>query len=289
MSALSSKVLGQDQTEELSDQIVAFVCMFATMVIQWSWAGGSLCSWFQLFSHEAALPSISGACAEFHVSVFLVSCINGAVCGCMLQWLNRMLQGMWPYYDKAIGAAIKEAVEPMMEQYKPPGLIKKIYFAKLTFGDAPMRIDNVWVEDEGEQHVLLEVRSLPTTCSSQLSPSFSGLKCSLSRHWLCAAWIASALAADPLIFRPSWRACSIVLLHLCLLIAGLGQCNGSWPLRLQANHLPSLLTLLSMAVRGQSCRYSASCELCPYQLDGVHKVKQHYQESAMSEQLLQWV
>ena len=74
-----------------------------------------------------------------------------------VQWLNRMLQGMWPYYDKAIGAAIKEAVEPMMEQYKPPGLIKKIYFAKLTFGDAPMRIDNVWVEDEGEQHVLLEV------------------------------------------------------------------------------------------------------------------------------------
>ncbi len=79
--------------------------------------------------------------------------------GCTLQWLNRMLQGMWPYYDKAIGAAIKEAVEPMMEQYKPPGLIKKIYFAKLTFGDAPMRIDNVWVEDEGEQHVLLEVQS----------------------------------------------------------------------------------------------------------------------------------
>jgi len=76
------------------------------------------------------------------------------------QWLNRMLQGMWPYYDKAIGAAIKEAVEPMMDQYKPPGLIKKIYFAKLTFGDAPFRIDNVWVEDEGEQHVLLEVCAL---------------------------------------------------------------------------------------------------------------------------------
>ena len=53
--------------------------------------------------------------------------------------------------------AIKEAVEPMMEQYKPPGLIKRIYFSKLTFGDAPLRIDNVWVEDEGEQHVLLEV------------------------------------------------------------------------------------------------------------------------------------
>lgn len=87
------------------------------------------------------------------------------MCACT-QWLNRMLQGMWPYYDKAIGAAIKEAVEPMMEQYKPPGLIKKIYFAKLTFGDAPIRIDNVWVEDEGENHVLLEVRCTTLACWS---------------------------------------------------------------------------------------------------------------------------
>ena len=73
-----------------------------------------------------------------------------------------MVQGMWPYYDKAIGAAIKEAVEPMMDQYKPPGLIKKIYFSKLTFGESPICIDNVWVEDEGEDHVLMEVTQLPS-------------------------------------------------------------------------------------------------------------------------------
>ena len=48
-----------------------------------------------------------------------------------------------------------------MDQYKPPGLIKKIYFSKLTFGESPIRIDNVWVEDEGEDHVLLEVTQLP--------------------------------------------------------------------------------------------------------------------------------
>ncbi len=44
-----------------------------------------------------------------------------------------------------------------MEQYKPPGLIKKIYFKNLSFGDAPFKIENAWVEDEGEKHVLLEV------------------------------------------------------------------------------------------------------------------------------------
>ena len=52
---------------------------------------------------------------------------------------------------------LQETVEPLMEQYKPPGLIKKIYFKNLSFGDAPFKIENAWVEDEGEKHVLLEV------------------------------------------------------------------------------------------------------------------------------------
>ena len=73
------------------------------------------------------------------------------------EWLNRILGELWPYYDKAIAKAVKDAVEPLMEQYKPPGLIKRIYFKTLTFGDAPFRIENIWVEDEGEDHVLLEV------------------------------------------------------------------------------------------------------------------------------------
>lgn len=47
-----------------------------------------------------------------------------------------------------------------MEQYKPPGLIKKIYFKNLSFGDAPFKIENAWVEDQGEKHVLLEVSLL---------------------------------------------------------------------------------------------------------------------------------
>ena len=52
---------------------------------------------------------------------------------------------------------VQETVEPLMEQYKPPGLIKKMYFKNLSFGDAPFKIENVWVEDEGEKHVLMEV------------------------------------------------------------------------------------------------------------------------------------
>jgi hypothetical protein len=81
---------------------------------------------------------------------------------------------MWPYYDKAAGQAIRETVEPILEQYKPPGLIKRIYFKTLTFGDAPIRIDNVWVEDEGEEHVTMEARRPPRARRRAQARAFAG-------------------------------------------------------------------------------------------------------------------
>jgi hypothetical protein len=48
---------------------------------------------------------------------------------------------MWPYYDRGICKVVKDVVEPIMEQYKPPGVIKKIYFSEFTFGDAPFRVE----------------------------------------------------------------------------------------------------------------------------------------------------
>jgi hypothetical protein len=48
-------------------------------------------------------------------------------------------------------------VEPLLDAYKPPGLVKKIYFKTLTFGDAPFKIDNVWVDKANDNEVCLEV------------------------------------------------------------------------------------------------------------------------------------
>lgn len=76
----------------------------------------------------------------------------------MLQWFNRLLSELWPYYDKAIAKTVKEVVEPIMDEYKPPGLIKRIFFKNLTFGGAPMRAEHVWVEEKSSSHVLFEVR-----------------------------------------------------------------------------------------------------------------------------------
>eukprot|EP00884_Botryococcus_braunii_P004597 jgi/Botrbrau1/14138/Bobra.182_3s0079.1 len=77
-----------------------------------------------------------------------------------LEWFNRLLGELWPYYDKAIGKTIKEVVEPIMDEYKPPGLIKRIFFKNLTLGDAPMRAEHVWVEEKSSSHVLFEVQPL---------------------------------------------------------------------------------------------------------------------------------
>jgi hypothetical protein len=63
---------------------------------------------------------------------------------------------------------LQETVEPLLEEYKPPGLIKRIYFKNLTFGDLPFVVENVWVENEGENHVLMEVH---TTCIHAVSDS----------------------------------------------------------------------------------------------------------------------
>ena len=79
-----------------------------------------------------------------------------------------------------------------MEQYKPPGLIKKIYFKNLSFGDAPFKIENVWVEDEGEKHVLMEVH-----------------------NWLCS--LGFTVDAKCLATLHLWAVNSIVRLNLSML------------------------------------------------------------------------
>jgi len=63
------------------------------------------------------------------------------------EWLNTLIQQAWPYYDKAICDEIKSQVEPMLDEYRP-SFIKRISFAKLTFGDSPFRIEDILVHDQ---------------------------------------------------------------------------------------------------------------------------------------------
>jgi Ca2+-dependent lipid-binding protein len=73
-----------------------------------------------------------------------------------VDWLNVTLLKMWPFYDKAICQAVREALDPILEQYRPHGLIKRIYVHELTFGEAPFRIENVRVDHQSEKEICLE-------------------------------------------------------------------------------------------------------------------------------------
>lgn len=64
-----------------------------------------------------------------------------------MEWLNRIVEQAWPYYDKAICDEIKRQVEPMLQEYTPP-FIKKISFKKFTFGDSPFRVEGIQVNDQ---------------------------------------------------------------------------------------------------------------------------------------------
>ncbi|GMH34868.1 hypothetical protein BSKO_02729 [Bryopsis sp. KO-2023] len=59
-----------------------------------------------------------------------------------VEWLNKILSQMWPFYDKAICKHIKDLVEPIMEDVRPP-IFKFIGFRKLTFGDVPFRVEGM--------------------------------------------------------------------------------------------------------------------------------------------------
>ena len=73
-----------------------------------------------------------------------------------MEWLNNILAKAWPFYDAAICAEVKAQVEPLMDQYRPP-FIKKIYFKKLTFGDAPFRVEGIRVDEKQIDRVQIEV------------------------------------------------------------------------------------------------------------------------------------
>ncbi|KAI8474104.1 MAG: hypothetical protein J3K34DRAFT_456945 [Monoraphidium minutum] len=68
-----------------------------------------------------------------------------------MEWLNKLLGEMWPYYDRGICRVVKETVEPIMETFRPPGIIKRIFFTEFTFGLAPFRIEGITVKESDDE------------------------------------------------------------------------------------------------------------------------------------------
>lgn len=100
-----------------------------------------------------------------------------------------------------VNCAPQASVEPLLVAYKPPGLIKKIYFRTLTFGDAPFKIDSVWIDKANREEVCLEVHDAVCNLAHSVS-NFAGSCCAGYQILPASASVATCgIAAIPQ-YRP---------------------------------------------------------------------------------------
>ncbi|KAK9070913.1 hypothetical protein SSX86_009481 [Deinandra increscens subsp. villosa] len=76
-----------------------------------------------------------------------------------LNWLNHIMNKIWPYVDEAASDLIRSSVEPILEQYKPI-VLSSMKFSKLTLGTVAPQFTGVSVNegDPGEIAMELEMQ-----------------------------------------------------------------------------------------------------------------------------------
>jgi len=61
-----------------------------------------------------------------------------------VKWLNKHLSKLWPFVAEAATAVVKESVEPLLDDYRPPG-IKSLKFSKFSLGTVSPKIEGFLV------------------------------------------------------------------------------------------------------------------------------------------------
>ncbi|XP_074279932.1 calcium-dependent lipid-binding protein-like [Silene latifolia] len=73
-----------------------------------------------------------------------------------VKWLNKLLSKLWPYIADAAELVIRESVEPLLEDYRAPG-ITSLKFNKLTLGTVPPKIEGVRVQSLQKSQVIMDM------------------------------------------------------------------------------------------------------------------------------------
>ncbi|XP_023549081.1 synaptotagmin-4-like [Cucurbita pepo subsp. pepo] len=73
-----------------------------------------------------------------------------------VKWLNRLLSKMWPFVADAAELVIKESVEPLLEEYRPPG-ITSLKFSKLSLGSVAPKIEGIRVQSLKKGQITMDV------------------------------------------------------------------------------------------------------------------------------------
>ncbi|OIT31322.1 PREDICTED: synaptotagmin-3 [Nicotiana attenuata] len=73
-----------------------------------------------------------------------------------VDWLNKFLQNMWPFLDKAICSTIRSVAEPIFAEYIGQYTITKIDFETLTPGTLPPVLQGLKVYETNERELVME-------------------------------------------------------------------------------------------------------------------------------------
>ncbi|BBN04444.1 hypothetical protein MPTK1_3g04670 [Marchantia polymorpha subsp. ruderalis] len=73
-----------------------------------------------------------------------------------VQWMNKLLDKVWPNVAKAAGAVIKESLEPILESYRPIG-ISQLKFKKLFLGNVAPQIEGIRMQSLKEGQVTMDL------------------------------------------------------------------------------------------------------------------------------------
>ncbi|KAI4343293.1 hypothetical protein MLD38_027819 [Melastoma candidum] len=73
-----------------------------------------------------------------------------------VKWMNKQLSKLWPFVADAATLVIRESVEPLLEQYRPPG-ITSLKFSKLSLGTVPPKIEGIRVQSLKKGQITMDI------------------------------------------------------------------------------------------------------------------------------------
>ncbi|TKY63778.1 Synaptotagmin-4 protein [Spatholobus suberectus] len=73
-----------------------------------------------------------------------------------VKWLNKELTKLWPFVAEAATMVIRESVEPLLEEYRPPG-ITSLKFSKLSLGNVAPKIEGIRVQSLTKGQIIMDI------------------------------------------------------------------------------------------------------------------------------------
>lgn len=73
-----------------------------------------------------------------------------------VKWLNKQLSKLWPFVADAATLVIRESVEPILEEYRPPG-ITLLKFSKLSLGNVAPKIEGIRVQSLKKGQITMDI------------------------------------------------------------------------------------------------------------------------------------